>query len=309
MQANKILIANRLSKKYGSFTALYPASLSIAKGEIVGLVGKNGAGKTSLLKLISGQTLPTDGELQLFSESTPEGLTQARRRMGAIVERPSFYSEMTARQNLEYYRIQRGIPGKDSVDTALREVGLFHTGRKKFKHFSLGMKQRLGIALALMNHPDLLVLDEPINGLDPMGIVEIRELLLKLNREKQITMLISCHVLAEMQNLATSYVFIDRGKIVQIMTAQQLEENCSQFVRFVVDGEARAVALLEKQFHGIRYCVQADKSIHVFNLLDKVDEMNQVLVSNNVRLFSVEAKGMNLEDYFVSLVGGPATNG
>ncbi|MUT65227.1 ABC transporter ATP-binding protein [Paenibacillus sp. NEAU-GSW1] len=309
MQANTILMANQLSKQYGAFTALHPVSLSITKGEIVGLVGKNGAGKTSLLKMIAGQTMPTSGELELFSQSTPEGLMQARRRIGAIVEKPSFYSDMTARQNLEYYRIQRGIPGKVSVDAALQEVGLTQTGRKKFKHFSLGMKQRLGIALALMNHPDLLVLDEPINGLDPMGIIEIRELLLKLNREKQITMLISCHVLAEMQNLATAYVFIDQGKIVKAMTAQQLEENCSRYIRLVVGGEARAVALLEDHFPDIRYSVQADKSIHVFNLLDKADEINRVLVSNNVRLFSVEAKGMNLENYFVSLVGRPAANG
>jgi len=303
MQTNEIMAIKSLSKKYGQFTALHPANLSIMKGEIMGLVGKNGAGKTTLLKLITGQSLPTSGELKLFSGSTPEGLKQARQRIGAIVETPSFYRDMTARQNLEYYRIQRGIPGKEAVEAALHEVGLTDTGRKRFKDFSLGMKQRLGLALALMNHPDFLVLDEPINGLDPMGIVEMRELLLTLNREKQITMFISCHVLAELQNLATKYAFIDHGKIIKTITAQQLEEHCSLFLRLVVDSEAKAAALLEKHFQGIRYSVQPDKSIHIYNLQGKADEVTQVLVTNNVRLFSLETKGMNLEDYFVSLVG------
>jgi len=303
MSKNEIMAAKSLSKTYGSFTALFPSTLSIAKGEILGLVGKNGAGKTTLLKLITGQSLPTGGELELFSAATPEGLRQARQRIGAIVETPSFYRDMTARQNLEYYRIQRGIPGKGTVEDALHEVGLTETGRKKFKDFSLGMKQRLGLALALMNHPDFLVLDEPINGLDPMGIVEIRELLLTLNREKQITMLISCHVLAEMQNLATTYAFIDRGKIIQTMTAQQLDENCNPYLRLVVDVETKAAALLEKNFQGIRYSVQPDKSLHIYNLQGKADEVSRVLVGNSIRLFSLETRGMNLEDYFVSLVG------
>ncbi|AIQ11246.1 ABC transporter ATP-binding protein [Paenibacillus durus] len=303
MPKNKIMAAKSLSKTYGSLTALFPTTLSITKGEILGLVGKNGAGKTTLLKLITGQSLPTGGELELFSAATPEGLRQARQRMGAIVETPAFYRDMTARQNLEYYRIQRGIPGKGTVEAALHEVGLTDTGCKKFKDFSLGMKQRLGLALALMNHPDFLVLDEPINGLDPLGIVEIREMLLKLNREKQITMLISCHMLAEMQNLATAYAFIDRGKIVKTMTAQQLKENCNQFLRLVVDSETRAAALLEKHFQDIRYSVQPDKSIHIYNLHGKADEVARVLLGNDIRLFSLEPRGMNLEDYFVSLVG------
>ncbi|KWX76782.1 bacitracin ABC transporter ATP-binding protein [Paenibacillus riograndensis] len=303
MSKNEILVAKSLSKSYGSVTALYPTTLSIAKGDILGLVGKNGAGKTTLLKLITGQSLPTSGELELFSAVMPEGLRQARQRIGAIVETPSFYRDLTARQNLEYYRIQRGIPGKDVVDVVLGEVGLSDTGRKKFKDFSLGMKQRLGLALALMNHPDFLVLDEPINGLDPMGIVEIRELLLTLNREKHITMLISCHVLAEMQNLATAYAFIDSGKIIKTMTAKQLEENCNPYLRLVVDAENRVAALLEQHFEGIHYSIQPDLSIHIYNLPGRADEVNQVLVHNNIRLSSLETRGTNLEDYFVSLVG------
>ncbi|MBP1995059.1 ABC transporter ATP-binding protein [Paenibacillus eucommiae] len=304
MSNNIILAAQSLNKTYGSFTALHPTTLSIAKGEILGLVGKNGAGKTTLLKLITGQCLPTGGELTLFSETTPEGLRQARQRMGAIVETPCFYRDMTARQNLEYYRIQRGIPGKERVEAALHEVGLRDTGSKKFRDFSLGMKQRLGLALALMNHPDFLVLDEPINGLDPLGIVEIRELLLTLNREKQITMLISGHVLAEMQSLATTYAFIDGGRMIKTMTARQLEESYGHYLRLVVDRETGAAALLERHFPDIRYSIQPDKSVHIYNLQGQADEVTRVLVGNHIRLYSLENRGTNLEDYFVSLVGG-----
>jgi len=301
---NAILTAKSLAKTYGNFTALHPADLTIAKGEIVGLVGKNGAGKTTFLKLITGQTLPSGGRLELFGADTPDRLGKARQRTGAIVEEPCFFRNMTARQNLEYYRIQRGIPGKEAIDAALREVDLADTGRKKFKDFSIGMKQRLGLALALMNHPDFLILDEPINGLDPMGIVEMRELLLNLNREKRITMLISCHVLAEMQNLATSYVFIDRGKIIKKMTARQLEEDCGQYLRLVVDQETRAAAVLDKHFPGIRYSVRPDKSIHIHRLPGKSDEVSRLMADSEISLFSLETRGTSLEDYFVSLVRG-----
>jgi ABC-2 type transport system ATP-binding protein len=304
MQKNDIMVAKSLMKKYETFTALYPTTLSIAKGEILGLVGKNGAGKTTLLKLITGQSLPTSGELQLFSMSTPDGLQQGRKRMGAVVETPCFYRDMTAKQNLEYYRIQRGIPGKESVCEALKDVGLANTGNKKFKDFSLGMKQRLGLALALMNHPDFLVLDEPINGLDPLGIVEIRELLLTLNREKNITMLISGHVLSELQSLASVFVFIDHGKLIKTVTAQQLEKSCEQYLRLVVDREAAAAALLERHFPHIHYSIQPDKSIHIYDSLEMSGEFNRILVENNIRLSKMETRGSNLEDYFISLVGG-----
>lgn len=303
MAKQEAMAIRALTKKYGTFTALDSATLSVARGEILGLVGKNGAGKTTLLKCITGQTLPTSGELRLFGQSTPQGLREARRRIGSIVETPGFYRDMSARQNLEYYRIQRGLPDKAIVEEALHDVGLHNTGRKPFKSFSLGMKQRLGLALALMNHPDLLVLDEPINGLDPVGIIEIRELLLALNREKKMTLLIASHVLAELQNLATSYTFIDGGAIVQTMTAEQLNEHSGGFIRLVVEGEARAAILLEQHFPGIQFRIQPDRSIHIYALDGSVDEVNRLLVQHRVPLMSIESRSMNLEAYFVSLVG------
>ena len=198
-----ILQTRDLTRRYGHTLALDHAALSVEKGQIFGLVGRNGAGKTTLIRLISGQSHPTAGEVTLFGASTPAALARARSRTGAMVEIPSFYPYLTARQNLEYYRIQRGIPGRECVDEALEQVRLTDTGKKKFKTFSLGMKQRLGLALALMNHPEFLLLDEPINGLDPEGIVEFRELLLQLNRERQTTILISSHILSELSTLAT----------------------------------------------------------------------------------------------------------
>ncbi len=304
MSTVEIMAVKALSKSYRSFTALHPADLSIARGEILGLVGKNGAGKTTLLKLITGQALPDAGELKLFSATTPQELRQARQRIGAIVETPCFYRDMTALQNLEYYRIQRGIPGKEAPQNALLEVGLENTGAKKFKDFSLGMKQRLGLALALMNHPDFLVLDEPLNGLDPVGIVEIRELLLKLNREKHITMLISCHVLAELQHLATTYAFIDQGKLVKKMTGKQLEEACSPYLRLVADEEARAVVVLERQIKGISFSIQPDNSVHIYNMHDRANEIVRALAASSISIHSLEPRRANLEDYFLTLVGG-----
>ena len=220
-----VLHTKGLTKRYGSHTAVDRAELTVEKGQIYGLVGRNGAGKTTIIRMVTGQTIPTAGEISLFGAAGRE-LMKVRARTGVMVETPSFYPYLTARQNLEYYRIQRGIPGKGTVDQALEEVDLADTGKKTFKNFSLGMKQRLGLALALMNRPDFLLLDEPINGLDPEGIVEFRNLLLKLNRERQTTILISSHILPELANLATCYGFIDNGVMLEQITARALEEKC-----------------------------------------------------------------------------------
>ena len=220
-----ILQTRDLTRRYGHTLALDHAALSVEKGQIFGLVGRNGAGKTTIIRMVTAQTAPTEGELSLFGETGEKALSRARSRTGAMVETPSFYPYLTARQNLEYYRLQRGIPGRRVVDEVLEEVDLASTGKKTFKNFSLGMKQRLGLALALMNHPEFLLLDEPINGLDPEGIVEFRNLLLQLNRERQTTILISSHILSELGNLATCYGFIDNGRMLEQISAKALAEN------------------------------------------------------------------------------------
>ena len=220
--ANEILVTRGLTKRYGNHLAVDHVELSIQKGQIYGLVGRNGAGKTTIIRMVTAQTVPTEGEVSLFGASGERELSKMRARTGAMVETPSFYPYLTARQNLEYYRIQRGIPGKECVDEALEQVRLTDTGKKKFKTFSLGMKQRLGLALALMNHPEFLLLDEPINGLDPEGIVEFRNLLLRLNQERHTTILISSHILSELANLATCYGFLDNGMMLEQSSARAL---------------------------------------------------------------------------------------
>ena len=235
-----ILQTQELTRRYGHTVALDRASITVEKGQIFGLVGRNGAGKTTLIRLISGQSVPTSGQISLFGQTSDSSLNKARSRTGAMVEIPSFYPYLTARQNLEYYRIQRGIPGKNCVEEALELVNLTDTGKKKFKTFSLGMKQRLGLALALMNQPEFLLLDEPINGLDPEGIVEFRELLLRLNRERQTTILISSHITSDLEKAADYIAYLHQGKLLLCEEKDRLLEEygrlaCSEAELSVVD--------------------------------------------------------------------------
>ena len=302
--AESVLVTRNLTKAYGQATAVNDVKLNIEKGQIYGLVGRNGAGKTTIIRMVSGQTVPTSGELELFGATAPAELNRMRRRTGAMVEIPSFYPYLTARENLEYYRIQRGIPGKRVVEEALEFVDLAGTGKKKFKNFSLGMKQRLGLALALMNHPDFLLLDEPINGLDPEGIVEFRNILLDLNRQRQTTILISSHILPELANLATFYGFIDKGRMLEQISARALAEKCRACLELSVDDAAKAAQLLERTMDIRDYEVLPDNLIRLYCHLDEPARVTRTLVENGVSLRSMEQKGANLEDYFLSLIGG-----
>jgi ABC-2 type transport system ATP-binding protein len=299
-----ILETKNLTKKYKSVSAVSNVNLQLKQGEIYGLVGKNGAGKTTLLRMLSGQAFATEGEISLFDESSQEGLSKGRKRIGAIIEAPSFYAYMSAEQNLEYYRIQRGIPGKHCVREALEEVGLADTGKKKFKSFSLGMKQRLGLALALMNKPEILLLDEPINGLDPFGIVEIRNLLIKLNQEKNITILISSHILSELSNLVNFYGFIEKGNMIKQISAEDLSRECNKYLDVKVDKVELMTALLEKKLGCTAYKVTPDYSIHIYDYLDSPSIVSELAVTNQVALNQLMVKDINLENYFIQLVGG-----
>lgn len=304
MQAEVILSTRSLTKRYGSALALDQADLTVCRGQILGLVGRNGAGKTTLLRLITGQSRPSSGSLTLFGTDAPQELARQRRRTGAMVEIPAFYPYLTARQNLEYYRIQRGIPGKSCVDEALEQVNLADTGKKKFKQFSLGMKQRLGLALALMNRPELLLLDEPINGLDPEGIVEFRELLLQLSRERQTTILISSHILSELSALATHYAFIEKGRLLEEVSAQALREKCRECLEIQVDDPAAAALVLEQHLGTRDYEVLPQGRLRLYAFLDEPGKVNAALVSAGVVPGSLERRGSNLEDYFLKLIGG-----
>ena len=298
-----ILSTNSLTKKYKNISAVDHVNLEIRQGDIYGLVGKNGAGKTTLLRIITGQAFPTEGQISLFGASSEESLNQKRKRIGAIIEIPSFYSYMTGKQNLEYYRIQRGIPDKNCVEEALTEVGLSEAGNKKYKDYSLGMKQRLGLGLTLMNRPELLLLDEPINGLDPFGIVEIRNLLLKLNREKNITILISSHILSELSNLVTSYGFIEKGKLVKQITSEELVKESNRYIELKVDNVEAMTALLEVKLNCESYKVTPDRAIHIFDYLDQPNKISELAIKSGIGLLSITTKEINLENYFIQLVG------
>lgn len=299
-----VLKTYNITKKYGEQLAVDNVNMTIKKGDIYGFIGQNGAGKTTLIRLITGLIHKSGGEIELLGANEENELNKARTMVGSLIETPSFYTNMTARENLEVSRLVRNIPGKKCIDEVLELVGLKDVEKKKVKNFSLGMRQRLGIANALMGNPKLLILDEPINGLDPMGIVEIRELLKKINKEKDMTILISSHILSELSELATTYGIISNGKLIEEITAKQLSEKCRQYIDLKVDDTARAVILLERELGISDYEVLEDSNIKVFSNLDNVGEVNSLLSRSGIIVESISVKGENLEEYFMNKVGG-----
>ncbi len=299
---NYVLSTDALCKQYGAFQALDALSMHVPKGAIYGFVGRNGAGKTTLIRLVCGLQEPTSGTYTLFGQSgAGRDIDRARRRMGAVVETPSIYLDMTAAQNLrQQYRVL-GLPSFDGLEETLRLVGLADTGRKKARDFSLGMRQRLGIAVALVGDPDLLVLDEPANGLDPQGIVEIRELLLRLNRERQITVLISSHILDELSKLATHYGFIDGGRMIQEISAEELEAACTKCVRAEVSDTKALARVLEDM--GVEYKILTDTAADIYARIS-ISRLAAALAEEGCELLSAKERDESLESYFIGLVGG-----
>jgi len=297
-----VLETHGLSKHYKDFKALDGLNMRIPKGAIYGLVGRNGAGKTTLIRLICGLQSPTSGAYSLYGTGSGEkGIGAVRRRMGAVVETPSIYLDLTAEDNLkEQFRVL-GIPSDDSIPDLLRLVGLEDTGRKKARNFSLGMKQRLGIAVALAGDPDFLVLDEPVNGLDPQGIIEIRELILKLNQERRITVLISSHILDELSKLATYYGFIDSGRIVKELSARELEATCRKCLRVEVTDTRPLARVLDGM--GVDYKILSDGRADVFATVN-ISQLSRALDAEGCELLSAQERDESLESYFVNLVGG-----
>ncbi len=291
-----------LGKQYGDFQALKGLSMHIPKGAIYGIVGKNGAGKTTLIRLLAGLQRPSSGEYMLYGvPHTSKEIGKVRRRMGAVVEAPSVYQDMTAADNLkQQYRIL-GLPSFEGITELLALVGLSDTGKKKVKNFSLGMRQRLGIAIALAGDPDFLVLDEPANGLDPQGIVEIRELILKLNRERQITVLLSSHILDELSRLATHYGFIDKGRMVKEISAEELEAACRKCTRVEVTDTKVLSRVLETM--GMEYEIRSDREADIFAKVN-VTKLVFALRAEGCDLLDITKREESLESYYINLVGG-----
>ena len=297
-----ILTAESLGKQYRHFKALDSFSIHVPKGSIYGFVGKNGAGKTTFIRLICGLQEPTSGSYTLYgAKNTDPGITKSRRRMGAVVETPSIYLDMTAEDNLkEQYRII-GLPSFDDIPELLRLVGLENTGKKKAKNFSLGMKQRLGIAIALAGSPDFLILDEPVNGLDPQGIIEMRELILKLNQERQITFLISSHILDELSRLATHYGFIDSGHMVKELSARELDAACRKCIRVQVSDIHALTRVLDEM--DIEYNIFSDTMADIFARVN-VSSLTLALAEQGCDVISLTEREESLESFYVNLIGG-----
>lgn len=296
------LEAKSLTKRYKNFQALGGLNMSVPKGSIYGLVGRNGAGKTTLIRLLCGLQEPTSGYFTLYGiRSDSRDIIKSRRRMGAVVETPSIYMDMTAEDNLKEQYLVLGLPSYDGIPELLKLVGLDNTGKKKVKNFSLGMKQRLGIAVALAGDPDMLILDEPINGLDPQGIVEIRELILKLNRERQITVLISSHILDELSRLATHYGIIDGGRMVKELSAKELEEVCRKAIRIEVSNTSVLARVLDDM--EIEYKILSDTIADIFGKVG-VTELTVAFDKEDCKVISMQERDESLESYYISLVGG-----
>ena len=297
-----VLEATALTKRYRGFSALNGLNMKIPKGAIYGFVGRNGAGKTTLIRLICGLQEPSGGEYALYGvKNTDAGIVRSRRRMGAVVEGPSIYLDMTARENIrQQYRVL-GLPSDDGIEELLRLVGLGDTGKKKARNFSLGMRQRLGIAVALAGNPDFLVLDEPVNGLEPQGIIEMRELILRLNREHGITVLISSHILDELARLATHYGFIDGGRMLKEISAEELEARCRKCMRVEVsDAEVLARVLDGMQAD---YRIADDCHADIYAEIP-VTELVSALAREGCTVGSIRERDESLESFYMNLMGG-----
>lgn len=297
-----VLQTNSLTKSYRKFQALDGLTMHVPKGSIYGFVGKNGAGKTTLIRLICGLQEPTSGSFSLYGiRNGSRDIIKSRRRMGAIVEAPAIYANMTAEENLKQQYLILGLPSYDGIPELLKLVGLEDAGKKKVKNFSLGMKQRLGIAIALAGDPDFLVLDEPVNGLDPQGIVEMREMILKLNREKQITVLISSHILDELSRLATHYGIIDHGHMVKELSAEELDAVRRKRVRMEVSDTSVLAHVLDNL--QLEYKIISGTTADVFAKV-AVTQLVLALAKESCEVLSIYERDESLESYFISLVGG-----
>jgi len=296
-----ILTVDALSKEYGKAQVLKGISLQIPRGSIYGLVGKNGAGKTTLMRIITGLQEPSSGTYTLSGvKNTDRKIDLMRRRMGSLVETPALYKNMSARDNIKIQYLNLGLTTYDDIDGLIKLVGLEGAGKKPAGKFSLGMRQRLGIAVAMCGNPDILVLDEPINGLDPQGIVEIRELLIKINQERNTTMIISSHILDELSRLATHYGFIDNGLIIEQISAEELYSRVKKASRVTVDDVKGMCRVLDDL--DLSYEISGDNSIDIFDSITAT-RLVMAAAKENIEIISFLEKDENLEGYFMNLVG------
>ena len=301
---NMVLQTVGLTKQYGSQFAVQDLNMNVEKSKIYGLWGRNGAGKTTALRMVTGLLQPTRGEVRLFGEKMRTPTKQVFGRIGALIESPAFYENLTARENLRIISDLRGTQSPSSITDALQLVDLEKETRKKVKQFSLGMKQRLGIAMAMMHNPEFIILDEPTNGLDPIGIQQIRLLIKKLSAENGVTVLISSHILSEIEQMADTVGFIDKGILVEELTMEEIRHRNRHYVKLTVSNVKRAVPILEKELAVNDFEILNDNEIKVFQLDGNLENMNRALVTNGIGVSELSVKKGNLEEYFLKLTGG-----
>ena len=296
-----VLQTRSLSKRYKNFTALDSVDMTVYRGDIYGFIGRNGAGKTTIMKIITGLTEASGGDYEIFSKKGTAAAAQ-KKRLGCLIENPSFFGNLTAWQNLKYYALQKGIVDMGQIDEALSLVQLSEVKNKKYRKFSLGMKQRLGIALALLDNPDLIILDEPINGLDPLGISELRDTFKRLNKERGITMIISSHILSELYLVANRFFFIEKGKMLKEISREELDLECMRCLVVKTDNPKRCTTVLEENLGITNYKVINEEELRIYEEHIKPEELNKTLINNGIDVSAISESGISLEDYFKSLI-------
>ncbi len=301
---NIILQTHGISVKYGNFLALDDVSISLKNKHIYGFIGENGAGKTTLMRVLTGLLYPTSGDFSLFGKNEPSDILKMRRHIGSTIEAPALYPEYSAYRNLELQRILIGNPDRDICDKLLGMVGLTEVRDKKVRKFSIGMKQRLSIAMALVGRPRLLILDEPINGLDPKNISELRSLLKRLNEENDVTLFLSSHILNELYQLATDYYIIHKGKIIESLTHDELDEKCRQYIKIKTSELPKCITVLEKEFQDAEYTAIDDETLHLFSHTDRAEAIAKLLMENHIVTKEFSVTEQSLEEYFLGITGG-----
>lgn len=297
-----VIKLENITKRYGKQTVVDKVNITIEKGHIYGLIGPNGAGKTTIMKILAGLALQDEGEISFFGSRT--ALDENRSRMSFMIEAPYLDDTMTARRNMEYVRYVRGIANEKRIDEMLAFVGLDNVGKKPAGKFSLGMKQRLGLAMALLSEPEVMVLDEPVNGLDPEGIVELRLLLKKLCQEEGITIMISSHILSELAELCTDYIIINQGKIVEKLSAEELNNKCRQYIAIKTNNISETATVLEQSLNTTNYKVVENEEIHLFDMLEELERVSKAITDSGLIITKFVSVGEELENYYLSKVGG-----
>lgn len=297
----QIIETQHLTKRFGKHTALDNVSIHVRQGEIYGLIGKNGAGKSTFFRVLMGLSAKTSGEMAIYGKTTSADLEEGRHHIGFMMG-ADFFPYLTAKENLNYFRKLKGISDKNEVDRVLKLVEMDGV-KKKFKSFSMGMKQRVSIANALMGNPDIAVLDEPINGLDPQGIADFRRIVQKLNKERNITFIVSSHILGELGLMATRFGFIHDGELVEEIDREAIQKKTQEQVVVKVDDTKKATFLLEETFDSLTYHVNGDDELILLNMTDHVQDVATLLVKNNLQLYKLTAQARSLEEYFLQLIG------